>query len=59
LGKEDVDGVAEDDPVPAEENFEPPLLLVRFSVPATLIMSGNCSCNKKRLILSLFSFMIL
>ena len=56
---EDVAGVAEDDTVPAEESLESELLLLRLSAPATLIMSGNCSCNKKWLILSLFSFMVL
>jgi hypothetical protein len=57
--KEDVAGVAEDDTVPAEESLELELLLLRLSAPATLIISGNCSCNKKWLILSLFSFMVL
>ena len=58
LGK-DVPGVTEEDDVPVEENLEFKALLLRLSVPATLIMSGNCSCNKKWLIFSLLSVMVL
>ena len=57
LGNDDVAEVAEDDTIPADLELEP--LLLRLSVPATLIMSGYCSCNKKWLILSLCSFMVL